>query len=97
MPQRNGVLFLSGDVHFGEISRYDCGVSYPLYDITSSGLTQAVEKAIPWPLHFAVRFLAWFTPNTMRVMGHGCRYRSCTYGMTYRFIIVDFFSFLFFK
>ncbi|KAI4374847.1 hypothetical protein MLD38_012793 [Melastoma candidum] len=77
--KRNGVLFISGDVHFGEISRYDCGIGYPLYDITSSGLTQAVEKAIPWPLHFAVRFLAWFTPNTMRAMSHGCRYRSCTY------------------
>ncbi|OMP05962.1 Alkaline phosphatase D-related protein, partial [Corchorus capsularis] len=76
---RDGVFFISGDVHFGEITRYDCAVGYPLYDITSSGLTQAVEKVVPSPFHFIVRFLAWFTPNTMRVMSHNCRYRSCTY------------------
>lgn len=78
--KRDGVLFISGDVHFGEISRYDCAAGYPLYDITSSGLTQAVEKAVPRPLHFIVRFVAWLTPTTMRVMGHNCRYKSCTYG-----------------
>ncbi len=32
------VLFLSGDVHFAEISKTDEG-PYPLYDFTSSGLT----------------------------------------------------------
>jgi len=35
-----GVVFLSGNVHFGEISRIDTG-SYPLLDFTSSGLTHA--------------------------------------------------------
>ncbi|XVF63491.1 hypothetical protein PTKIN_Ptkin09bG0090900 [Pterospermum kingtungense] len=78
--KRDGVFFISGDVHFGEITRYDCAAGYPLYDITSSGLTQAVEKVLPPPLHFIVRFLAWFTPSTMRVMSQNCRYRSCTYG-----------------
>ncbi|GMJ10527.1 hypothetical protein like AT5G42370 [Hibiscus trionum] len=78
--KRDGVFFISGDVHFGEITRYDCATGYPLYDITSSGLTQAVEKVLPSPLHFIVRFLAWFTPSTMRVMNQHCRYRSCTYG-----------------
>ncbi|KAB2096342.1 hypothetical protein ES319_A01G102400v1 [Gossypium barbadense] len=42
--KRDGVFFISGDVHFGEITRYDCAAGYPLYDITSSGLIQAVEK-----------------------------------------------------
>ncbi|KDO85310.1 hypothetical protein CISIN_1g013940mg [Citrus sinensis] len=79
--KRNGVFFISGDVHFGEITRYDCDVGYALYDITSSGLTQAVEKAVPAPFHFVVRFLAWWTPSTMRVIGKNCRHRSCTYGM----------------
>lgn len=79
--QRNGVFFISGDVHFGEITRYDCDVGYALYDITSSELTQAVEKAVPAPFHFVVRFLAWWTPSTMRVIGKNCRHRSCTYGM----------------
>lgn len=81
LVQRDGVFFISGDVHFGEITRYDCAVEYPLYDVTSSGLTQAVEKVVPSPLHFMVRFLAWLTPNTMRVMDRNCRHRSCTYGM----------------
>lgn len=81
LVQRDGVFFISGDVHFGEITRYDCTVGYPLYDITSSGLTQAVEKVVPTPLHFMVIFLAWLTPSTMRVMGPNCRFRSCTYGM----------------
>ncbi|KAL2506094.1 Calcineurin-like metallo-phosphoesterase superfamily protein [Abeliophyllum distichum] len=78
--KREAVFFISGDVHFGEIARYDCATEYPVYDVTSSGLTQAVEKAVPAPLHLVVRFLAWLTPTTMRVMGKSCRYRSCTYG-----------------
>ncbi|KAA8514708.1 hypothetical protein F0562_017887 [Nyssa sinensis] len=78
--KRGGVFFISGDVHFGEVTRYDCASVYPLYDITSSGLTQAVEKAVPLPLHFIVRFAACLTPTTMRVMDKSCRYRSCTYG-----------------
>ena len=39
----NGVLFISGDVHFSELSRTDEG-PYPLYDFTSSGMTHAVES-----------------------------------------------------
>ncbi|CAK9325072.1 unnamed protein product [Citrullus colocynthis] len=78
--KRKGVFFISGDVHFGEISRYDCAIDYPLFDITSSGLTQAVERVVPGPLQFLVRFLAWLTPSTMRVMKSKCRYKSCTFG-----------------
>ena len=34
-------MFLSGDVHWGEVSRMDPDiVEYPLYDVTSSGLNQ---------------------------------------------------------
>lgn len=37
-----GVLLLSGDRHIGEISKMDvAGVNYPVYDITSSGLTHS--------------------------------------------------------
>ncbi|XP_072971080.1 uncharacterized protein [Typha angustifolia] len=78
--KRNGIFFISGDVHFGEITRYDCGSQYPLYDITSSGLTQAIEKVLPPPLAYLVRVIAWMTPSTMRVFHHNCRYRSCTFG-----------------
>jgi alkaline phosphatase D len=35
-----GVFFISGDVHFGEVSKRQYPqVSYPIYDFTSSGLT----------------------------------------------------------
>lgn len=77
---RSGVIFISGDVHFGEITRYDCGVSYPLYDITSSGLTEAVEYVVPSSVSFLVRLAARLTPSTMRVFGKHCRYKSCVYG-----------------
>lgn len=41
-----GVVFLSGDVHFAEVSRSDEG-PYPLYDFTSSGLAQSPHPT--WP------------------------------------------------
>jgi len=44
--QAEGVIFLSGDRHIGEISKINiAGVPYPVYDITSSGLTHAYEAA----------------------------------------------------
>lgn len=36
----NGMVFISGDVHWGEISKVEVENGYPLYDITSSGITQ---------------------------------------------------------
>lgn len=50
----NGVLFLSGDVHYAEISKLNVPGIYPIYDITSSGLSST------W--HFA-------TPNKNRIEG----------------------------
>ncbi|CAD5333734.1 unnamed protein product [Arabidopsis thaliana] len=78
--KRDGVIFISGDVHFGEITRYDCSVGYPLYDVTSSGLVQSVEKVVPRPLRSIVRLLFWYTPSTMRVINDNCKFKSCTYG-----------------
>ncbi|KAK8466981.1 hypothetical protein PHAVU_008G212600 [Phaseolus vulgaris] len=78
--KRAGVFFISGDVHFGEITRYDCAVGYPLYDVTSSGVTQSVEEVVPPFLRSFVRFVALLTPSTMRVKGQHCRYKSCIYG-----------------
>jgi alkaline phosphatase D len=34
-----GILFVSGDVHFGEVSKQTPSDCYPLYDFTSSGIT----------------------------------------------------------
>ena len=48
----NGLICLSGDTHYGEISRLDVNVPYPLWDITSSGLTEV------WPVT---------PPNALRV------------------------------
>ncbi|MGK3992503.1 alkaline phosphatase D family protein [Sorangium sp. So ce1024] len=36
-------LFISGDVHWGELSRLEVDGGYPLYDLTSSGITET------WP------------------------------------------------
>jgi alkaline phosphatase D len=40
----DGLLCISGDTHYAEISRLDTNVPYPLWDITSSGLTEV------WPV-----------------------------------------------
>lgn len=50
----SGVLFLTGDVHYAEISKLSEQDLYPIYDITSSGLSST------W--HFA-------TPNKNRIEG----------------------------
>ncbi len=50
----NGVLFISGDVHYAEISKIEEEGLYPIYDVTSSGLSST------W--HFA-------TPNSNRIEG----------------------------
>lgn len=42
----NNVLFLSGDRHIAEVSKTEImGLDYPIYDITSSGLTHSYEGA----------------------------------------------------
>ncbi len=50
----NGVMFITGDVHYGEISKLERKDQYPIYDVTSSGITST------W--HFA-------TPNENRIEG----------------------------
>ena len=36
----NGVVFISGDVHWAEISKREFKGQYPLYDVTASGITE---------------------------------------------------------
>jgi alkaline phosphatase D len=43
----NGVVFLSGDRHLGELSQMDAGLGYPLFDLTSSGLNMATKRWRP--------------------------------------------------
>ncbi|RMH93556.1 alkaline phosphatase family protein [Lysobacter pythonis] len=42
-----GVVFLSGDTHFGELSVRRRHVPYPMYDLTSSGLTEVWRVPVP--------------------------------------------------
>ena len=43
----NGVIFISGDVHLAELSKRAEPNLYPIYDLTSSGITQLEEVDIP--------------------------------------------------
>ncbi len=43
----NGILFLSGDIHYAELSKLDLNVPYTFWDLTSSGLTE--EWLLPTP------------------------------------------------
>jgi alkaline phosphatase D len=45
----NGVIFISGDRHWAELSRLDRPGDYPLYDLTSSALTQKHKRGTPTP------------------------------------------------
>jgi alkaline phosphatase D len=83
MLQTGGVIFISGDVHFGEIARFDCGLTYPVYDITSSGLTQAVEEEASTIFSYILAIGSWLLPHTMRVKNSRCATNSCVYGRKY--------------
>jgi alkaline phosphatase D len=43
----NGVLIISGDTHWGEVSKVSSDIDYPLWEITSSGLTQEWKNVSP--------------------------------------------------
>lgn len=43
----NGVIIISGDVHYAEISKVDVDGGYPLYDVTASGITSTWDFAAP--------------------------------------------------
>ncbi|MCO6461962.1 MAG: alkaline phosphatase family protein [Saprospiraceae bacterium] len=45
--QANGVVFISGDVHYSEISLVKKEGVYPIYDFTSSGITSTWDFATP--------------------------------------------------
>jgi len=43
----NGVLFITGDVHYAEISKLQSPNMYPIYDVTASGITSTWLFATP--------------------------------------------------
>ncbi len=46
LSSAGGSVLLSGDTHWGELSRREAGLSAPLWELTSSGLTQ-VWRTVP--------------------------------------------------
>lgn len=67
-----GVMFISGDVHYAEISRLEAADLYPIYDVTSSGITSTWDFATPndnridGPVmenHFGLLTVDWKKPD----------------------------------
>jgi alkaline phosphatase D len=74
----NGLVFLSGDIHYAELSRLDVNVPYTLWDLTSSGLTE--EWRVPTPnanrasevvadANFGYIDIDWQGPSTRVALG----------------------------
>jgi alkaline phosphatase D len=70
-----GIVFLSGDRHLAELSLMPRAVSYPLYDLTASGLTEANRRFRPfepnqhrvatmnWGNHFGFITIDWYAAD----------------------------------
>lgn len=68
----SGVLFITGDVHYAEISKLRERGLYPIYDVTSSGITSTWhfptpnENRIEGPVmenHFGLLSVDWSVPD----------------------------------
>lgn len=64
----SGVIFLSGDVHYAEISEapVGCALSYPLYDFTSSGMTHTALDESPMSSIFPSYAPDWVFPRPFK-------------------------------
>jgi alkaline phosphatase D len=72
----NGVMFLTGDVHYAEISKLQAPGLYPLYDVTSSGITSTWDfptlnsNRIEGPVmdnHFGLLTIEWLKDPKIRM------------------------------
>lgn len=68
----NGVFFISGDVHYSELSKREDTGTYPIYDLTASGLTEEWKFATPnkyrignaiMENHFGMINIDWIAPG----------------------------------
>lgn len=68
----NGIVFITGDVHYAEISKLIVPGLYPLYDVTASGITSTWDFATPndnridGPVmenHFGLLTVDWNQPD----------------------------------
>lgn len=58
-----GVVFLSGDRHWCEFSKFTEGAPYPLYDLTASSMTQVHARGTPTPNKNRDLPKTWHKPN----------------------------------
>lgn len=58
-----GLVVISGDRHWSELSAVRQGVPYPLYDLTSSSLNQVHPRGTPTVNRFRVSETTWHMPN----------------------------------
>lgn len=58
-----GVLFISGDRHWSEISMQEKLVPYPIFDITSSGLNQIHPRGTPTGNEYRISETTYHQPN----------------------------------
>ena len=72
----NGVIFLTGDVHYAEISKLEEQGLYPIYDVTASGITSTWDFAtlnknrIEGPVmdnHFGLLTIDWQTDPVIKM------------------------------
>ncbi|HJS55187.1 MAG TPA: alkaline phosphatase D family protein [Chitinophagaceae bacterium] len=72
----NGVIFLTGDVHYAEISKLEEPGLYPIYDVTASGITSTWDFAtlnknrIEGPVmdnHFGLLTIEWQPDPAIRM------------------------------
>jgi alkaline phosphatase D len=72
----NGVIFLTGDVHYAEISKLEEPGLYPIYDVTASGITSTWDFAtlnknrIEGPVmdnHFGLLTIEWQSDPVIRM------------------------------
>jgi len=73
----NGVMVISGDVHYAEISKLQVPGLYPIYDVTASGITSMWDFATPndnrvdGPVmenHFGLLRIDWGQPDPQITM-----------------------------
>lgn len=72
----NGVIFLTGDVHYAEMSKLERPSLYPIYDFTSSGITSTWDFPTPnknrieGPVmdnHFGLITIVWKDDPTIKM------------------------------
>jgi hypothetical protein len=86
----SGVVFLSGDVHFGEVAEAGggCALDYPVMDVTSSGMTHTVMGflgKLPLPAINPLTLFKRHLPAYMvRVRQAFCSVDMCSAGLPWR-------------